>query len=83
MFKPTKSIGDEMIFKLVSGKFGGGLASIFEKSVGVFALEDHAQEARIHFAGRDLRGANVRGRIDRRQAGCDVLGRTDFGTRPP
>ena len=73
--------GDDLQF--VGGKFRRVLAGIGEKAVGVFAFQDHAEEARIQFARRDLGGADIFGRVDRRQAGRDVLGRADLGARAP
>ena len=83
MFRPTKSIGEEMIFNSSAVNFGASLPAYCEKPVGVFALQDHAQEARVQLARRDFGRANVFGRIDRRHAGRDILGGADLGARAP
>src|SRR6516165_8389130 len=54
------------------------LAGIGKIAVGVFAFQDHAQNAGVQLARRVLGGANIVRRIDRRHAGRDVFGKPQF-----
>ncbi len=79
MFKPTKSIGDEMIFNSSAVNFGASLPAYCRKPSVYLPLQDDVQKPGVQFARRDLRRTDVFGRIDRRQAGRDVLGEAYSG----
>ena len=69
--------------QFVGGEFRRGGAREFEEPVGVFALQDHAEKARIQFARGNLGSADIFRRIDRRQTGRDVIGGADPATCAP
>ncbi len=83
MLRPTKSFGEEIILSSSTVYLGALAPAYSRKCVGVFALQDHVQKARIQLARRDLGCGNVGGRIDRRQARRDILRRADFGPCAP
>ena len=66
-----------MIFNSSAVNFGASLPAKLEIAFGIFAVEDHAENAGVQFARGDLGGADMFGRIDRGNAGGDVLRKAD------